>query len=58
MSYGIKLHTWGQFACYTRPAMEAERVSYAIITPFAARGVSSKPSIENPRSAASSPKSP
>lgn len=39
MAYGIKLHVWGDFACFTRPEMKAERVSYDIITPSAARGV-------------------
>jgi CRISPR-associated protein Cas5d len=39
MSYGIKLHTWGEFACFTRPEMKAERVSYDVITPSAARGL-------------------
>lgn len=39
MSYGIKLHVWGDLACFTRPEMKAERVSYDIITPSAARGV-------------------
>ncbi|MDF1741365.1 MAG: type I-C CRISPR-associated protein Cas5c [Verrucomicrobiales bacterium] len=39
MSYGIKLHVWGDFACFTRPEMKAERVSYDLITPSAARGV-------------------
>lgn len=39
MSYGIKLHVWGEFACFTRPEMKAERVSYEIITPSAARGI-------------------
>ena len=39
MSYGIKLHVWGEYACYTRPEMKAERVSYDLITPSAARGV-------------------
>jgi CRISPR-associated Cas5-like protein len=57
MSYGIKLHIWGDFACFTRPEMKAERVSYDIITPSAARGVSSQPSIGIPRSAGSSTKS-
>lgn len=37
--YGIKLHIWGDFACFTRPEMKAERVSYDIITPSAARGI-------------------
>lgn len=39
MSYGIKLHISGDFACFTRPEMKVERVSYDIITPSAARGV-------------------
>jgi len=39
MAYGICLHVWGEYACFTRPEMKAERVSYDIITPSAARGV-------------------
>lgn len=39
MSYGIKLHISGDFACFTRPEMKVERVSYDIITPSAARGI-------------------
>jgi CRISPR-associated protein Cas5d len=39
MSFGIKLHVWGENACFTRPEMKAERVSYDIITPSAARGI-------------------
>ncbi len=39
MSYGIQLHVWGEFACFTRPEMKAERVSYDVITPSAARGI-------------------
>jgi CRISPR-associated protein Cas5d len=39
MSYGIKIHISGEFACFTRPEMKAERVSYDVITPSAARGV-------------------
>lgn len=39
MSYGIKLHVTGEFACFTRPEMKAERVSYDVITPSAARGL-------------------
>ena len=39
MSYGIKLHVWGDLACFTRPEMKAERVSYDVITPSAARGI-------------------
>src|SRR5579884_3149480 len=39
MSYGIKLHCWGELACFTRPEMKVERVSYDVITPSAARGI-------------------
>ncbi len=36
---GIKLHIWGDYACFTRPEMKVERVSYDVLTPSAARGV-------------------
>ncbi len=39
MSYGIKLHIEGENACFTRPEMKVERVSYDVITPSAARGI-------------------
>jgi CRISPR-associated protein Cas5d len=39
MAYGIKLKIWGDRACFTRPEMKAERVSYDVITPSAARGI-------------------
>lgn len=39
MAYGIKLKVWGERACFTRPEMKAERVSYDVITPSAARGI-------------------
>lgn len=39
MAYGIKLHCWGELACFTRPEMKVERVSYDVITPSAARGI-------------------
>lgn len=39
MSYGIKLRVWGDRACFTRPELNAERVSYDVMTPSAARGV-------------------
>ncbi len=35
----VKLLVSGDFACFTRPEMKVERVSYDIITPSAARGV-------------------
>src|SRR5579871_5148470 len=39
MSFGIRLHCWGDFALFTRPEMKVERVSYDVITPSAARGI-------------------
>ena len=39
MPHGIKLLVSGEFACFTRPEMKVERVSYDVITPSAARGV-------------------
>ena len=35
----ICLHVWGDYACFTRPEMKVERVSYDVITPSAARGI-------------------
>lgn len=35
----ITLRVWGDFACFTRPEMKVERVSYPVMTPSAARGV-------------------
>lgn len=39
MPYGTKLHVWGDYACFTRPEMKVERVSYDVMTPSAARGI-------------------
>ena len=39
MSYGIRLHVSGPYACFTRPEMKVERVSYDVMTPSAARGI-------------------
>lgn len=39
MAYGIRLKVWGGYACFTRPEMKVERVSYDVITPSAARGI-------------------
>lgn len=36
---GIRLHVWGERACFTRPEMKVERVSYDVLTPSAARGI-------------------
>ena len=37
--YGITIRLWGDYACFTRPEMKVERVSYDVITPSAARGI-------------------
>lgn len=39
MSYGVRLHVSGDHACFTRPEMKVERVSYDVMTPSAARGI-------------------
>lgn len=35
----VCLRVWGDAACFTRPEMKVERVSYDVMTPSAARGV-------------------
>lgn len=35
----VSVRVWGDFACFTRPEMKVERVSYPIMTPSAARGI-------------------
>src|ERR1700674_2230156 len=39
MPYGIRLKVSGDHACFTRPEMKVERVSYDVMTPSAARGI-------------------
>jgi CRISPR-associated protein Cas5d len=39
IAYGIALKVWGDYACFTRPEMKTERVSYDVMTPSAARGI-------------------
>lgn len=39
MSRGVRLRVGGPFACFTRPEMKVERVSYDVMTPSAARGI-------------------
>ncbi|WP_159585845.1 type I-C CRISPR-associated protein Cas5c [Chelativorans xinjiangense] len=39
MAYGIRLKVSGEYACFTRPEMKVERVSYDLMTPSAARGI-------------------
>ena len=35
----VCLEVWGDYACFTRPEMKTERVSYDVMTPSAARGL-------------------
>jgi len=35
----IRVEVWGERACFSRPELKVERVSYEIITPSAARGI-------------------
>ena len=35
----IRLKVWGDYACFTRPEMKVERVSYDVLTPSSARGI-------------------
>ena len=35
----LGVRVWGDFACFTRPEMKVERVTYPMMTPSAARGV-------------------
>jgi CRISPR-associated protein Cas5d len=35
----VAVRVWGDFACFTRPEMKVERVSYPLPTPSAARGL-------------------
>jgi CRISPR-associated protein Cas5d len=35
----VEVKVWGDYACFTRPEMKVERVSYEVMTPSAARGV-------------------
>lgn len=35
----LTVKVWGDYACFTRPEFKAERVSYDVMTPSAARGI-------------------
>ncbi len=35
----VEVRVWGDYACFTRPEMKVERVTYPVPTPSAARGV-------------------
>ena len=39
MAFGVQVLIKGERACFTRPEMKVERVSYDVITPSAARGI-------------------
>lgn len=39
MGFGITIDVSGDRACFTRPELKVERVSYDVITPSAARGI-------------------
>jgi CRISPR-associated protein Cas5d len=39
MSAGVRLRVWGDFALFSRPEFKAERVTYEVMTPSAARGI-------------------
>jgi len=38
-SQTFRLKVWGDHACFTRPEMKVERVSYDVMTPSSARGI-------------------
>ena len=35
----FRIEVWGEYACFSRPEMKVERVSYDVMTPSAARGL-------------------
>ena len=37
--YGFRVEVKGEYACFSRPELKVERVSYDVITPSAARGI-------------------
>jgi len=39
MSYGFRVEIQGDYACFSRPELKVERVSYEVITPSAVRGI-------------------
>src|SRR2546429_4345692 len=39
ISEPLQLRIWGERACFTRPEMKVERVSYDVMTPSAARAI-------------------
>jgi CRISPR-associated protein Cas5d len=39
MALTVTVKVWGDYACFTRPELKVERLSYPVMTPSAARGV-------------------
>src|SRR5690242_4379710 len=35
----VSVKVWGELACFTRPELKVERLSYPVMTPSAARGI-------------------
>ena len=35
----VRIEVWGDYACFSRPELKTERVSYDVMTPSAARGI-------------------
>ena len=35
----VRIEVWGSYACFSRPELKTERVSYEVMTPSAARGL-------------------
>lgn len=35
----VKVEVWGDYACFSRPELKVERMSYDVMTPSAARGI-------------------
>lgn len=35
----VRVEVWGEYACFSRPELKVERVSYDVMTPSAARGL-------------------
>ena len=35
----VKVEFWGDYACFSRPELKVERMSYDVMTPSAARGM-------------------
>ena len=47
MSYGFKIIVTGDYACFSRPEMKVERVSYDVPTPSALEACRALPNKQN-----------